>query len=187
MTTSDARASDARASDARDGDAADGPPPHEPPAPLLIIGIGNRWRQDDGIGPWIADRLGERGLPAIEHSGEGAGLIEAWCGARTVIVVDATASGAAAGTLYRLDAVTAELPRHFFRYSSHLFGLAEAIATARTLGRLPEQLIVHGIEGGDFGFGDQFTPAVAEAAAIVIERITDEAARITASDKPGDP
>lgn len=144
--------------------------------PLVIIGIGNRWRRDDEVGPWVADRLGERGLPAIEHSGEGAGLIKAWSRARSVIVVDATASGAAAGTLYRLDAVNAELPRHFFRYSSHLFGLAEAITTARTLGRLPEQMIVHGIEGGDFGFGDTFTPAVAEAAAQVVERITAELA-----------
>ena len=146
--------------------------------PLVIIGIGNRWRRDDGIGPWVADRLVERGLPAIEHSGEGAGLIEAWSRARAVIVVDATASGAAAGTLYRLDAITAELPRHFFRYSSHLFGLAEAISTARTLGRLPERLIVHGIEGGDFGFGDNFTPAVAEAAVTVVERIADEVAAL---------
>ena len=30
----------------------------------------------------------------------------------------------------RLDAVAEVLPSHFFRYSSHLFGLAEAIATA---------------------------------------------------------
>jgi hydrogenase maturation protease len=160
-------------------DAATTDPAAAPPlAPLAIIGIGNRWRRDDGIGPWVADRLAERGLPAVEHSGEGAGLIEAWSQARAVIVVDATASGAAAGTLYRLDAVTAELPRHFFRYSSHLFGLAEAIATARTLGRLPEQLIVHGIEGGDFGFGDEFTPAVAEAAAAVVERIAQDVAAL---------
>ncbi len=141
---------------------------------VLIIGVGNRWRQDDGVGPWVADRLRERGLPAIEHSGEGAGLIEAWNRARHVIVVDATASGTAPGTLCRLDATRAELPRNFFRYSSHLFGLAEAIATARTLNRLPERLIVHGIEGGAYGFGDTFSPEVAEAAAIVVTRIAEE-------------
>jgi hydrogenase maturation protease len=143
-------------------------------AGVLIIGVGNRWRRDDGVGPWVVDRLRERGLSAIEHSGEGAGLIEAWSAGRHVIVVDATASGAAAGSLYRLDAITAELPRHFFRYSSHLFGLAEAITTARTLGRLPERLIVHGIEGGDFGFGDHLSPEVEAAAAVVVERIVAE-------------
>ena len=141
---------------------------------LLIIGIGNRWRRDDGVGPWVADRLREHGLPTLEHSGEGAGLIEAWSQARHVIVVDATSSGSPAGTLHRLDAVAAELPRHFFRYSSHLFGLAEAISTARTLARLPPQLIIHGIEGQDFGFGDELSPAVAAGAAIVVQRILEE-------------
>lgn len=141
---------------------------------VLVIGIGNRWRQDDGVGPWVADRLRERGLAVLEHSGEGAGLIEIWDGAGSVIVVDATASGAPAGTCFRLDGLTETLPRHFFRYSSHLFGLAEAIATARTLGRLPQSLIIHGIEGADFGFGDALSAVVAEAAAAVVERILGE-------------
>jgi hydrogenase maturation protease len=142
--------------------------------PLLIIGIGNRFRRDDGVGPWVADRLGAHGWPVLEHSGEGAGLIEAWSTARHVIVVDATASGAPAGTLHRLDAVAHTVPSQFFRYSSHLFGLAEAIATARTLGRLPERLIVHGIEGGDFGYGEDFTPEVAAAAERAVARILEE-------------
>ncbi len=150
--------------------------PPEATDDLLIIGVGNRWRRDDGVGPWVVDRLREHGLSVLEHSGEGAGLIEAWGHARHVIVVDATASGSPAGTLHRLDAVAAELPRHFFRYSSHLFGLAEAIATARTLGRLPPRLIVHGIEGQDFGFGDDLTPEVAAGAVIVVRRILEETA-----------
>lgn len=142
---------------------------------LLIIGVGNRYRRDDGVGPWVADRLAERGLPAIEHSGEGAGLIDAWSRARRVVVVDATASAAAPGTLHRLDAVAAEIPSRFFSYSSHLFGLAEAVATARALGRLPESLIIHGIEGADFGHGEDFTPEVAAAAGTVVERIVADA------------
>ena len=146
----------------------------------LIIGIGNRFRRDDGAGPWVVDRLRERGVPALEHSGEGAGLIEAWSAARRVMLVDAVASGAAPGTLYRFDAADTELPRSFFRYSSHLFGLAEAIATARALGRLPPELIVHGIEGGDFGFGDTLGPEVAAAAALVVERILEEVAKSAA-------
>jgi hydrogenase maturation protease len=141
---------------------------------LLVIGVGNRWRRDDGVGPWVADRLREQGLPVLEHSGEGAGLIAAWSEARSVIVVDATTSGSPIGTLHRLDAVAAELPRNFFRYSSHLFGLAEAISTARTLGRLPPHLIVHGIEGGDFGFGETLSPEVAAAAATTVQRILEE-------------
>lgn len=137
----------------------------------LVLGIGNRFRRDDGVGPAVADRLAALGIPAQEHSGEGAGLIAAWSGAARVVVVDATQSGAAPGTVVRLDAVGAAPPRGLFRYSSHLFGLAEAVETARALGRLPESLVIWGIEGADFGFGDALTPAVAEAAEAVVQRI----------------
>lgn len=137
----------------------------------LILGIGNRFRSDDGVGPAVADRLNALGIPAQEHSGEGAGLIDAWSGAADVVVIDATQSGAEPGTIVRLDAIGAALPRDLFRYSSHLFGLAEAVETARALGRLPDRLVIWGIEGAAFGFGDALSPAVADAAAEVARRV----------------
>ncbi|HYD29867.1 MAG TPA: hydrogenase maturation protease [Azospirillaceae bacterium] len=138
----------------------------------LIVGIGNRYRSDDGIGPWVADRLRAAGLNAIEHSGEGAGLIDAWSGHDAVILVDAVQSGSPPGTIHRFDAATTELPKSFFRYSSHLFGVAEAIETARALGRLPTSLVVYGIEGALFAFGDALTPQVQEAGVDVANAIT---------------
>lgn len=150
--------------------------------PVLVIGIGNRFRCDDGVGPAVSDRLAALGIPAREHSGEGAGLIDAWTGAGRVVVVDATQSsagagtapGTAPGTIVRLDAVGAAPPQGLFRYSSHLFGLAEAVEMARALGRLPDSLVIWGIEGADFGFGEALTPAVAEAADMVARRIAEE-------------
>jgi len=140
----------------------------------LILGVGNRYRRDDGVGPAVADRLTALGIAVQEHSGEGAGLMDAWSGAERVIVVDATQSGAEPGTIVRLDAGTQELPGGLFRYSSHLFGLAEAVEMARALGRLPGELVIWGIEGADFGFGEDLTPAVAAAADEVARRITAE-------------
>lgn len=145
-------------------------------SPLLILGVGNRFRRDDGVGPVVADRLAALGVAVREHSGEGAGLIDAWSGAARVVVVDATQSGAEPGTVVRLDAADAAAPRGLFRYSSHLFGLAEAVETARALGRLPESLVIWGIEGADFGFGDTLTPAVVDSADLVVRRITEELA-----------
>jgi hydrogenase maturation protease len=140
----------------------------------LILGIGNRFRRDDGVGPAVADRLAALGVAVQEHSGEGAGLMEAWSGADRVVVIDATQSGAEPGTVVRLDAAAEELPRGLFRYSSHLFGLAEAVETARALGRLPAGLVIWGIEGADFGFGEELAPAVAAAADEVARRIAAE-------------
>ncbi|MBP2314798.1 hydrogenase maturation protease [Azospirillum soli] len=140
----------------------------------LVLGIGNRYRSDDAVGPVVADRLAALGLPAREHSGEGAGLIEAWSGAGRVVVVDATQSGAPPGTVRRLDAGAEALPVGMFRYSSHRFGLAEAVETARALGRLPESLVIYGIEGRAFGFGEALSTEVAEAVEEVVRRVAGE-------------
>lgn len=144
----------------------------------LILCIGNRYRQDDALGPLAADRLSAMGLPVLELSGEGAGLIEAWTGGGLVVVVDALQSGAPAGTLRRIDVGREPLPAGLFRYSSHRFGLAEAVETARALNRLPDRLILFGVEGAAFGFGETLSPAVAAVFDDLLAQVADE---VTAS------
>jgi hydrogenase maturation protease len=90
--------------------------------------------------------------------------------------VDASASGAAAGTVRRLDARAGPLPAASFALSSHGLGLAAAIELARALGQLPPRCIVYAIEGASFAAGAPLTPAVAEAAAEVTRRIAGEIA-----------
>jgi len=130
---------------------------------VLVLGIGNRYRRDDGVGPVVADRLAEAGLPCRELSGEGAELMDAWRDAPHVILVDAASSGVAPGTVHRFDALAATVPTGLFHYSSHQFSVAEAIEMARVLGRLPRRMAVYGIEGKDFSYGVGLTPAVERA------------------------
>ncbi|MDX9861348.1 MAG: hydrogenase maturation protease [Rhodospirillales bacterium] len=134
---------------------------------FLVLGVGNRFRRDDGVGPLVADRLAADGIPCREASGEGADLMEAWQGASHVVLIDAASSGAAAGTVHRLEASEARVPTGLFHYSSHLFSVAEAIEMARILGRLPLRLTVYGVEGRDFSYGDGLSAEVAAAAEIV--------------------
>lgn len=141
---------------------------------LLVVGVGNRYRRDDAVGPLVADRLAERGFRGVEASGEGAALIEAWNSEQTVVLIDAARSGAEPGTVHRFDAAAQVLPSGLFHYSSHQFAVAEAIELARALGRLPERLIVYGIEGADFAHGEGLTPAVEAAADALTERIAEE-------------
>lgn len=148
------------------------------PTPMsapLILCVGHRYRRDDGVGPWVGDRLRERGLTVVELSGEGIGVIEAIAGQPAVVLVDATQSGAPPGTVHRIDAVASPLPSGWFRYSTHLFGVAEAVETARALHRLPGRLIIYGIEGAQFEFGEGLTPEVESAAAAVVTVLADPA------------
>ncbi|MDE3121072.1 MAG: hydrogenase maturation protease [Paracoccaceae bacterium] len=138
---------------------------------LLILGVGNALRSDDGVGPYVAARLAAAGLPARVHEGDGTGIIDAMSGVGALVVVDATRGGAAPGTRVRLDARAAPLPAAFFHYSTHRFGLAEAVETARALDLLPPVLIVHGIEGADFGPGEGLSAPAAMAAGALVQEL----------------
>ena len=116
-------------------------------------------------------RTASRWCPPTEKR---ASLLEAWTGAATAIVIDAVAGGhAAPGTLHRLVVTADQGPLPDRGASSHELGVGTAVALGSALGRLPGRLIVHGIQGADFGQGVTFSPAVAE-------RIGDLAAAVLA-------
>jgi hydrogenase maturation protease len=154
----------------------------------IFIGVGNPFRSDDGAGRAVVRRLrGEipTGVKVLEETGDGAELLEAWKGADAVILVDAVQSGAPPGTIHRLDARTEKLPAWFSHASTHSFGVAEAIELARTMGDLPDQLIVYGIEGLDFSAGTALSPEVAAAvpgaASLILREILHLPAVLSAS------
>jgi hydrogenase maturation protease len=115
-----------------------------------VIGIGNPLRGDDAIGLLVARRVRELVDPRwrIELEGEPARLIDAWQGAGLAVVVDAVKTGAPPGTVIRIDATADPQPR-FPRHRRTPLVLGRRWL-ARALDRLPEHLIVFGIEGSGF-------------------------------------
>jgi hydrogenase maturation protease len=139
-----------------------------------VIGIGNEFRQDDGAGVAVARRLARHRpdrFAVVEHDGEATSLLEAWRGARTVVLVDAVRSGSPPGTIHRFDARAAGLPEDAAWSSTHSIGLPEAVALGRLLDRLPATLLVYGIEGARFGVGSGLSPEVDRAASMVVETL----------------
>ena len=135
---------------------------------VLVVGVGNDDRGDDGAGPRTARLLagawsGEPppGVRVVAWTGDPMGLMDLWAGVDRLVLIDAVVSGAAAGTCrryggdapFRADAGT----------SSHGFGLAEVLALARALDTAPATVEVWGIEGVAFEAGAGMTPEVAEA------------------------
>lgn len=140
----------------------------------LVIGLGNEHRGDDAIGIVIASRLEGRAanrFNVVRRVSDGLSLIEAWEGADTVIIIDAASSGAAPGTIHRMDAGAEPLGGDFFRYSTHAFGVVEAIELARALGRLPSRVVVYGIEGKSFEAGNEVSPILQKASREVEEMV----------------
>jgi len=106
-----------------------------------------------------------------EQSGEGTSLMDAWKGYGRVLIVDAVSSGAAVGSIHRLDASKEPIPSKFFSCSTHNFGVAEAIELARTLSQLPGHLQLYGIEGKNFQPGEVLSSEVEQAMELVVGEI----------------
>jgi len=140
---------------------------------IVVIGVGNEYRSDDGAGIAVVRRLRALFPTEVrvwEESGEGAALIEAWKDATWVVLVDAARSGVPPGTIHRLDARAAPVPTGFFHYSTHAFSVAEAVELARSLNQLPAHLIVYGIEGENFAAGVELSCAVKQGVEAVVAR-----------------
>ena len=122
---------------------------------VVVIGVGNPWRRDDGAGWSVADMARTRLGPAVAvvHSdGEPARLIDAWADADLAIVVDAVRTGATPGSIHRLD--DGDIAGPVSRSAgSHALGVAEAVRLGAAVGRLPQRLLVFGIEVADTGAG----------------------------------
>lgn len=138
---------------------------------MLVIGLGNPDRGDDGAGILVARRLSEGGLQAIDHTGPPLSLLDIWHAGARVIVVDAVISGTLPGTIHVWDPGVTALNGSLFRCSTHEFGLADTIELARTLGKLPGWIRIYGIEAEHFEAGAQMSPQVFAAAIRVVEKI----------------
>ena len=140
---------------------------------IVVIGVGNPWRQDDGAGWAAVDAASARldgDVELVRTDGEPARLIEVWTGADLAVLVDAVRTGSPAGTVHRLDLGEDTLgPTR--ATSSHGLGINEAVQLGRALGRMPRRLILFGIEGNDFSHGPRPGRAVTDAAYRVAEAI----------------
>ena len=143
----------------------------------LIIGGGNWYRSDDAVGLVVARRIKAMrlfGVEVCEGSGEGSALMDAWNGAQNIIIIDASSSGLLPGTILTLDAQAQSIPSAFLHYSSHAFGVAEAIELARALKQLPPRLMVFGIEGKNFAAGIGLSAEVEKAVGEVVSNVIDQ-------------
>jgi hydrogenase maturation protease len=153
-----------------------GGPRSAAPGSVMVIGVGNALRGDDAAGLQVVARIGdEPGIGRRGHGGEPIELLDMWEGVDAVVIVDTIRSGAAVGTIHRIDASAERVPLTLRRASSHTIGLGEAIELARTLGRLPERVIVYGVEGARFAAGDELSEELAPAIDSLVDEVLREA------------
>jgi hydrogenase maturation protease len=143
---------------------------------VTVIGVGNEWRHDDAAGIEVARRLAA-GPPAgvrvvIRDRGDlVSSLVDDWRADGAAIMVDASSSGASAGTIHRFDATASPLPAQASRASSHALGIPDAVELARAIDRMPRSLVVYAIEGSCFAAGCGLTPDVERAVDFLVDEL----------------
>ena len=112
-----------------------------PDGPVVVIGVGNEFRRDDGAGPAVVGRLRDLVPPGVRlviTDGEPTRLIEAWTGAALAVVVDAVrAQPPQPGTGPSFRGGPAGHRQRDRTASSHGLGLDDAISLAVALDRMP--------------------------------------------------
>lgn len=144
---------------------------------VLVVGLGNDDRGDDGAGLEAARRLAPLLAGRAEvraHPGEPVDLIDGWGDADLLVLIDAARTGRSAGTLHRFEpgeSGESGLPSGRLGPSSHAFDLLVALQLSEVLGTSPSRTVVHAIEGERFAFGADRSPAVERALPILMDRV----------------
>ncbi len=140
----------------------------------LLLGIGNRFRSDDGLGSYVVRQINKKkiaGIDARELNGDFTNIIDILRDYQELFVVDACISGKQIGSYHVLDYKKKGLPTEWSQCSTHGLGIAEGLQLASNLGVLPEKVTVYAIEAKNFDPGNQPSPEVLEAADRVINEI----------------
>jgi hydrogenase maturation protease len=145
---------------------------------VVVVGIGNGQRRDDGVGPEVLRRLGpSTGARMLCLGSDSMPLLLTLQGVSSMIVVDAVATGSRPGTLHCWDAAEGLPPEGAFSLSTHTPNVVQILEMARALGRLPPSVRIYAIEVGDTGFGTGLSPPVEHAVAELAERLRQELKR----------
>lgn len=147
-------------------------PPGSARGRTCVIGFGNIYRRDDGLGPFIAEglarRFGGQGVIRIlvRHQLEPE-LADELMEAATVVFVDATIESLGRGWILQRVA-----PQQRLGFVSHTVSPGWLVSLMASLsGRTPSGWLVS-VQGEDFNFGQGLSPLAGQRAQRVIKAMT---------------
>jgi hydrogenase maturation protease len=144
----------------------------------LILGLGNSLCGDDGLGVQAIEMLAAKDLPAgvvVRPAGTPGWALPTWLeGWPRVILIDAVQMGTRPGTRHRFNPEQVSLISGGNILSVHKPDLAAGLALAEALHKLPEVIIVFGIEPEGCEPGADLSRSVQQALDGLIEEIMAE-------------
>lgn len=152
---------------------------------VLVAGMGNVLRRDDGFGVEVVRRLAnENGLPeGVKVVDVGIGGIhlvqELMSGYDALVLIDAVQRGSPPGTTHLLEAEVPDLAawpesaRRDFLADTHYATPSKVLILAKALGVLPRKVFILGCQPEEYEeLGIGLTQAVAPAVETAVARVT---------------
>lgn len=141
----------------------------------LLLGLGNPFRHDDGVGLYVAQRSRDAKLENCDVKllrGDATQILEAWDGYDEALIVDSAYSHKhPVGKILRFELNESLIVNESQQTSSHGLGLVQAIDLGKSLDRIPQKLVVYSIVGRDFSMGEGLCPPVVDAAQRLLNQI----------------
>lgn len=145
---------------------------------VLIIGIGNLLRSDDGLGLHIIEALRKERLGDTIDLAEGLSgldILNGMKGYERIIMVDAIQTGGEPGTIYRFSMEDFPQGQTVHSFSTHLnMDFTTMLELGKRLfpEKIPEDILIVAVEAEDITtISDRCTPEVERAIPEVIELI----------------
>lgn len=145
--------------------------------PVLVVGIGNTLRRDDGIGVHIIRHLSRSPLPKQVEVVDGGTvtfpLLERFQARKKIIIVDAIEADTKPGTLFRLQVEDISKFRNCFS-CLHQMSIVDVIDMFRWLyGDLPEVVFL-AVQPKNIGVGMDISPELRECMDFFVDIIISE-------------
>ncbi len=156
---------------------------------VLVAGVGNDLRQDDGFGIAVVRRFSEDGVPegveVFESGIAGIRMVqELMDGYEALVIVDATDREEEPGTVYLLEVEVpdpeelTEESRQEFLADTHLTVPSKALTLARALNVLPPRVYILGCQPKEQGLGMSLSEPVERGVVEAVGRLQELTSRL---------
>ena len=153
---------------------------------VLVLGIGNPLRGDDGIGPRVIKALNRRGLPegatALDAGTGGLDLLQILEGWKRAIIIDAADVGREPGQFVRFTPDEARFVGSQDATSLHNAGLAEVLTLTDAVGQPLPEMVIFGVQPEKIGWGEGLSPTVETALPALVDAVLDEVNKFVTRD-----
>jgi hydrogenase maturation protease len=148
------------------------------PRGILILGVGNLLRKDDGVGVQAVQRLQALPLPGgvtvVDAGTAGVGLVDILEGYERAVIIDAADMGLQPGSVAKFRPEATQFRTPDFQLSMHSADVAGALELARALGRQLPELAVIGVQPRDTTWGTEMSVEVLAEMRHIVDLVLEE-------------